>query len=238
MLLDLISTDNYVSFNKKLAHVIGLNESIYVNQLVNIMGKATKKDKLSIDGYVTLDREYIYSQTTLDLNTQLAIDKKLESINLLLRDIIDPDLVKIDTQLLASIINEDDVKTLSDISKATKKDKKVDKETKNHYIIQKLCESLHTQNQELDIALKGWLEGCFAKGGYLNAQLVEKFQKDLYNYSKGKLSVAKEIIELATLYGYRECAWAIKIYEQNQINRKNGEVKEAATVETLSSKSF
>ena len=40
MLIDLIRTDNYVSFNVQLAHIVGLHAAIYLSELLNINSKA------------------------------------------------------------------------------------------------------------------------------------------------------------------------------------------------------
>ena len=46
MLLDLLSTDNLVNYNVKIAQIMGLHTAIYINELINISNKAIKKKKL------------------------------------------------------------------------------------------------------------------------------------------------------------------------------------------------
>ena len=65
MLIELLSTSNYVSYNIKLAELLGLHPAIYISELMNINDKAIKKDKLE-DDYFTLVRSYITARTTLD----------------------------------------------------------------------------------------------------------------------------------------------------------------------------
>ena len=114
MLLDLLRTDEYVSFNKKLAHIIGLESAIYINQVINIMGKAIKKDKLVDGGYIIIDRKYIYDQTTLDEDKQLKLEEKLIKLKLIVRDVENPNQIKVDIQLLADITTNDNVKINND----------------------------------------------------------------------------------------------------------------------------
>ena len=63
MLIDLLCTDNYVSFNINIAKVMGLNYAIYISELLNISNKATAKKKL-LDGKFKVDRDYIANRTT------------------------------------------------------------------------------------------------------------------------------------------------------------------------------
>ena len=43
MLIELLSTSNYVSYNIKLAELLGLHSAIYISELMNINEKAIKK---------------------------------------------------------------------------------------------------------------------------------------------------------------------------------------------------
>ena len=105
MLLDLLAEDNFVQYNKKLAHTLGLKEAVYVNQLMNIVYKATTKDKLVNDSFIRLDRQYIYRQTTLSIEDQLKIETKLQRLNVLEKDFEDDDLLKLDIEKLEAIIS-------------------------------------------------------------------------------------------------------------------------------------
>ena len=82
MLCDFLSMDNYVSFNSQLASIIGLHSAIYVSELINITRKATLKNKLTDNKYITVDREYITNRTTITLDEQYEIDKKLNKVGL------------------------------------------------------------------------------------------------------------------------------------------------------------
>ena len=82
MLLDLLSMDNYVSYNIKVAEILGLHPAIYLSELMNINDKAIKKSKTK-ENYFTVDRSYITRRTTLSKEEQLKIDKQLFEIGLL-----------------------------------------------------------------------------------------------------------------------------------------------------------
>ena len=80
MLINFLSTDNYNSFNIELAHLIGLQEAIYLNELININQKAVRKNKIE-DNYFLVDRKYIESRTTLNIDEQREIDQALQTCN-------------------------------------------------------------------------------------------------------------------------------------------------------------
>ncbi len=220
MLLDLLRTDNYVSYNKHLAHIIGLERAIYVNQIINIMGKAIKKNKIVNDGFIKLDRDYIFEQTTFDVDKQLSLEENLIGIEVLIRDKDNPNLVKIDTQLLANITTNEDVSINMDISKIVNKKTKSTKETKNVVIAENLSRYVNTGNLKLDLALKDWILACLNKYGNINQQLIKLFQDDLFKLSNGRIDVALKLVEIATAYSYRECKWALEKYLNNNIDKE------------------
>ena len=111
---------------------------------------------------------------------------------------------------------------------------------KSPEIFRKLKKYITTDNEELYSALFGWLDVLVReKKMFLNYQLISKFQNDLYTYTKGDLDKALEIVATATMYGYRDCGWAINMYENNRINGKViQQTKEVATKETLSNMEY
>lgn len=238
MLLDLLRTDNYVSFNKRLAHIIGLEQSIYVNQIINIMGKAEKKNKVYENGYVKLDRKYIFEQTTLTIERQLELDNSLINIRLMIKDFEDNDLLKIDTKLLADITTNDDIKINDNLSQVIKKNTKLDKRTKELIIAENLSKYIDTSNDELDKALKGWILAMLEAKKLINSAIITKFQDDLFNYTQGKLIDALELVRIATVNAYKEFSWCSKIFERDRVEKLKNKPKEVATEENLSSKVF
>lgn len=239
MLLDLLRTDNYVSFNKKLAHTIGLEQAIYVNQIINIMGKAIKKNKVYNDGYVKVDRNYIFEQTTLTVERQLEIENSLITTFLLLKNFDNPDLVKIDTQLLADITSSDNVKVNEEISKKVTKNTKITKEQKQNIIYEKLKNYIDSGDTTLDQHIDAWLKTIVCdKGIPLNKEAVLKFQNDVYDYSKGNLQKALGVVDCATTSMYKECQWAINKYEKDNYVKLQSQPKETATKEKLANIEF
>lgn len=240
MLLDLLAEDNFVQYNKKLAHTLGLQEAVYVNQLMNIVYKATAKNKLVNGDFIRLDRQYIYLQTTLSIEDQLKIETKLQRLNVLEKDYEDDDLLKLDIEKLASITITEDESVIQNIQNRTSIGKlKVDKNSRDNNIISNYCKLINTGHKGVDNAYKTWIEACIkTKGNFLNKDIINKFQSDLYEYSKGNSDLAIKILNVATLYCYRECSWAIKRYQKEKAEQERTTVKGTATKETLSQKIF
>ena len=114
MLLDLLDPNNYANYNIKLAQIAGLEVAVYVNQLITIQNKALKKDKL-YNGYFKLNREFITKQTALTTSQQAKLDEDLINLHVLLRDETDNSLLKLDLDVLSSIITNDDVISLDSV---------------------------------------------------------------------------------------------------------------------------
>ena len=82
MLIDLINTSNYVSYNIKLAQLLGLKEAIYLSELLNINDKAIRKNKIN-NNYFDIDRKYLETRTTLNVSEQDKIEKTLIKLKII-----------------------------------------------------------------------------------------------------------------------------------------------------------
>ena len=251
MLIELLNLNNYISFNIKTAQIFGLNTAVYISELFTIFEKATTKEKLIDKEYVKLDRKYIFVRTTLSTEEQLRIDSKLIKIGILSKHQDNPDVVKIDVKLFASIVVSDDKPLLENITKKlesfVKKDTKDTKESKRQAIITALKNSIQCSDYELLTALRDWVDAIFAspKGNYLSKASIKLFQDALYQYTNGDLDIALRLVKIATIQGYRDCKWAIYVYEQDIKNKKSIQDKQPrvttqkrATTETLGDEKY
>ena len=82
MLIDLLSTSNYVSYNIGIANLLGLKMAIYLSEMMNVNGKAIRKRKIDENGF-TLDREYIQMRTTITIKEQHELDDQLVRLGVL-----------------------------------------------------------------------------------------------------------------------------------------------------------
>src|SRR5574344_1314826 len=106
MLLDLLSMDNYASYNIKVAQIFGLHPAIYLNELLNINEKAVRKSKITGEATFTIDRAYIEKRTTLTRAEQLEIDETFKEIGLLKVDESNQNMMSLDITTLTSIMSE------------------------------------------------------------------------------------------------------------------------------------
>ena len=223
MLTELFSTNNYVSFNIKVAEVLGLHTAIYVSELININNKALHKNKINEAGYFKVDRKYITSRTTLQPDEQKQIEDKLVEIQILQIDPNDRDAFKIDINNLANIAISDDVKFLKDVSKITANVKQP-KKTKRQSYIEVLKDCAAHENTELNQAYMDWVDGVYANPkGFLSPKSVKVFKETVDNFAQGNLDLALKIIDIATVNGYRDATWAINVFNRDfaaEFNRK------------------
>jgi hypothetical protein len=226
-MLELLTSDNYISFNIKAAHILGLTGAIYCSELINIYNKATKKSKLTEDGFFKIDRKYIADRTTIPIEDQLVIDLNWIKLSLMEKKSDNPDVIKIDFQLLISILADKDIELLDDVKKklAIKSPRGV-KETKRQAICNNLKNGIVCSNYELLTALRDWVDAIFSNPtGYLSKKSIEIFQQTLNNYTKGDLDLALSIVKIAISNGYKDCSWAISIYEKSEQIKANNKLE-------------
>ena len=214
MLFNLLSTDMYVSYNVKLAKILGLNSAIYISELININRKAIEKNKLK-DGYFKINRDYIEERTTLNKADQKDIDKSLNELKIISIGET-TDMLKVDMDVLTSLILGDkkiiDNLTPSNLPKRGRP-------SKQDLILRALKSNIETSNTELRQAYENWIEAVCAKNGWMTKVHVIEAQKTIDNYNKEKdLDLALEIIKIATMGGYRDMNWAINDFIKNHKN--------------------
>ncbi len=220
MIVDLLATDNYVSFNIKIAETFDLQTAVYLTELINISNKANLKGKTDSEGFFTVDRKYITKRTTLKVEEQRKIDKQMYSIGVFKLSNLNNDKILFNIEVLAGLISSEDVQLLKDASKTVKANtieaKQEAKQSKRQIIINSLKNNIHTGNEELDQAYKGWIDGVYANpNGFLSNRSINIFIKTLDEFTNGDLDLALKILEIATVGGYRDCTWAIDSFNKN-----------------------
>ena len=213
MLLDLLSMDNYASYNIKVAQIFGLHPAIYLNELLNINEKAIRKSKITGESRFTIDRSYIEKRTTLTKSQQIEIDETFKEIGLLKVDEDNHNVMSLDITTLASIMSEgkEFIKELKLMTKRISKTRK----TKDEIIKEELKNNIKTENTELYEAYCDWIDAVYAKQGWMSARSVKVAQTDVDNFSNRNLDIALKIIDIAARRGYREMEWAINFYKEN-----------------------
>lgn len=216
MLADLIASDNYINFNIKAAQILGLNSAVYIAEIINICNKAILKNKLDEDGFCTVDRNYVCKRTTITQEEQTLIDEKLSKLNIIKISSNSKNKVSIDLNVLASILTSEDLRTIREIKDISVLKTRERKLTQKQTIINSLKNAASHPNKELDQAYKNWIEGVYANpNGFLSKGAVKIFMQSVDDYAKGDLDLALKIIDIATVNGYKECQWAINVFEKD-----------------------
>lgn len=218
MLTDLMCTDNYAMFNVKVANVMGLHAAVYVNEILNITQKAQQKRKI-VDGYVTIDRDYVHRRTTIFPEEQISIDKKLVGIGVLSVAENNPDNIQLSVDTLANLVAADDANLLKKVTKLTEVKSVVQSSTKmsmRQKTILELKDFIKCSNEELLNAYRDWVDGVYANPkGYLSKRAIIVFQRDVDEFARGDLDLALKIIEIATINGWRCAEWAINTFKKD-----------------------
>lgn len=211
MLIELLSSSNYVNFNVKLAQILGLKPAIYLSQIMDINDKAIRKNKID-NNFFTIDRKYVESRTTLTKDEQVSIEKDLLSIGILEKDTEKKNNISLNITVLTSIMMTPDEDLLKDISSLSKGKKK---KTKSEVIEENLKDNVLTTNDELREAYYEWIESVIAKKGMMTKAAVIHAQPTLDKFCNRNLDVALKVLEIASIHGYEDISWAINSYNKD-----------------------
>lgn len=218
MLIDLLSTDNYVLYNYELANCIGLHAAIYVNELINISKKAEKKNKLIDEKFFIVDRKYITLRTTLPATEQRSIDVFLQSNGFLERgqrtDSVWLNIDKLSQLLIGeSIIAKETSKTVvAPVAEIKVPKKKVPQKV---LIANSMKSYIYATNSELFNAYVEWIDSVCDKNGWMSQKAVTVGQQTVDDYAKGDLDVALKIIEIGTLNGWKDLTYAVETFDKD-----------------------
>lgn len=217
MFLDLISTDNQISCNVQAAQLLGLEAAVYVNELINIYAKAISKSKLDEQGYFKLQRRYITTRTTLTPERQLELDSLLQQVEVLHKDVVDPDSMFIDVDMYASLLSDQSPAVAEKIQQLTRKKPRGDRtQAKRNAIVESLKRSVECSNEELRQAYYDWIESVYSKPtGFLSKGAIKVFKQAVDNYAKGDLDVALDLLRIATMTAYKNIDRVINLYTAN-----------------------
>ena len=212
MLIEMLSTSNYVSYNIKLAELLGLHTAIYISELMNIHVKAYNKDKLDNDHF-RLVRSYMTARTTIDEAEQLEIEDYLIKLGVLEKG-EESDVMSLNINNLTAIIMSPDEQLIDKAKKKRKRTPSATKATKDDKIKANLKSNLKVQNAELREAYECWIDTIYDKQGWMSVKCVTVAETTIDQFSNRNLDVALKLLEIASVHGYRDITWAINKYNQ------------------------
>jgi len=226
MLIDILNSNNYISYNITIAQIYGLKAAIYVSELLNIYKKVQIKNKFVDGDYINVNRKYVFQRTTLTIEEQLVVEQNLMKLDIIKKHADNEDVIKFDFEKLVSLAITDDLKKIKEISDKVSTDKpKGIRESKRNRTKQLLKDGIICPNYELLTALRNWIDCIYAgPNGYLSKTAVDEFVKGMNEYSKGNLDVSLKLVKIASIQGYKNIDFAIAVYEKDQKLRKSQEV--------------
>lgn len=209
MLTDLISLDNYCFYNITLAQKLGLECAIYISCLLNYSHQVEKSD------YFEIDRKFIENKTTLDTSKQKQLDSVLIQLGFISLHEENKKLIKLDTSILMSIFKDEENSSVKEFLPV-----KVKRKTKADAIKVELRSYIKSTNSELRDAYSDWIDAVFARQGWMSKKSVISGQELIDTYSNRNLDLALEILNIASIGGYRDIQWAINDYEKKIASTK------------------
>lgn len=223
MLVDIMSSRSQIRVNVKLIQMFGLQFATYWAEIVDILDRVVEKKKeecLSNDNYITLDRNYITSRTSLTAEEQIACDKALERLEVITRHSSDPNMIRISLNTMISIIAADDAKLIKNLQQTAKLKKTDANKAKKEIIVYNLKNSIVETDLDLFNAYCAWVDAIYESKSFLTKPVIGVFQKTVNTYTDRK-EVKLKIIETAMVNGWKDASWAINSYERNS-GKKGG----------------
>lgn len=201
-----------------MAELLGLHQSIYLSELMNINDKAIRKEKLNKSAF-NLDREYIANRTTLSVEEQLDIDSHLIKLGILEKP--SDDSIILNLNVLTTLMMSADEELITNVKKLVKIKDKSKKRTKAEAIRDNLKSGIVTTNPELIDAYSDWIDAVYAKEGWMSAKAVKIGQETVDRFSNHNLDVALDLLAVAALHGHRDISWSIPKYKEQYMIRRN-----------------
>lgn len=231
MIIDLLSTTNYVSYNIKIANIMGLHCAIYLAELINLNNQQLPIDCKDSMIPFKINRQGIEYVTTLKETEQKELDKILIKLNVLtLCD--DNESVKLNLSVIYNIIatkDELELKRIKSVATAKSSKPRVS-------VRQQTCNDLKNSISCPDMALldlyRGWVDGVYANpNGFLSSRSISLFQKAIESYAKKDMNLIRKLVEIATINGYRDAQWAINTFEKDyKANWKKEKERSESTI--------
>lgn len=222
-IISLINSENNININYKLIKLLGCQGAVYYSILMKNI-----KDN---NDFIPVDRKFIKDITCLNESQQLQYDNLLEEYNLIDIDIIDKNLIKFKEENLVSLLLDKEFKINTEI-KNIFKIKKEDKKIKNVAILQNLKKYIDINIPEVKDIVEKWVESLYnSKKVVLTKEIVSIYSKCLYEYCdlnnncSANIEKAIKVTEYAISQNYKQCQFAINLYEQNLRKESQNKVR-------------
>ena len=215
--LDIASNSSYGRYNRKFAHIAGLEAAIYWSEILEILGRVLEKKTFDSDGWFVLDREYVKKQTTFDKAKQREIEEILSGLQILETSKDNENKIRCDVKAFTAIICEEDVSTVKEIKAVAKQQtKEAKKAAKKNGVICRLT-SLLAESKEVTEKYRAFLDVAYEKGLQQNARFSQ-FVSEINAFTQDD-SVKIKLLEIGIEKAYAQADWIINCYSRNASSR-------------------
>lgn len=221
MYVDILSQNATVSYNVKLANIVGLNAAVYLAVVSNAAYDDVTTGS-NTTGIFELNRNWIEAKTTLSKAEQDVCDKVLERLGII--EVLDDSRTKvgINFDVLAGILLENDIKALAELQKKAKVKRGEEKKSKAYYQVQAIKKKV-TEKVSSEIVLNSisrWLDSLAEMNQSISSQTVDIWISTVDNFTTDD-SVKAKIYDQAAMLGMYNVNNAINKYKES-IKTANG----------------
>ena len=222
MYVDILSQNAFVSYNVKMANLVGLNAAVYLAVISNVAYDEVTGGTNNT-GIFELDRNWIEAKTALTVEEQYVCDNILSRLGII--EVLDDDRVKVGIHfdVVASILTESDLKVLDELRKKAKVKRGEEKHSKNYYIIKRIKTKVEEKSlpEVVKTAINTWLDALAEKNQAISSQAVDIWINTIDSYTNND-SVKVKIYEQAAMLGMYNVNNAIQKYELTKKSPANG----------------
>ena len=220
------------TYNVKTAKLFGINAAVYWATLSEISLHVVKKQTFDAQGFFPLDREYVESETGLDLDQQSICEAILSQVMLLEIDKENPNRIRLNQKNWVALITEDDPATLEAVQKQAKTKKATKAEGKKAGYRRNCNNAIVATYKEEQEALEKWIDLMVESNKMFRKDQVQIFQKTLNEFTSD-LNTKLAIIEIAIQNAWINASWCIDSYRKmHPTNISTLRQKKALAVDT------
>lgn len=212
---ELMASDSYGKYNRKLAKIAGLQTAVYWSEILDIVVQVVKKKKFDENGFFKLDRKYIEDRTGLNVDDQLYCDSVLENLQVLEHAPGETNKIKVMLSNMEHIIIDDNIEIPEITAKKTKLTKAQKAENKKNAVSFTMKKLLSETDVDLRVKYEAWVDSVYESGkGFLTKEKINIFESAINEYTKDK-QIKLLVLQQAVLTGYTNPEWVINAYEKS-----------------------
>jgi hypothetical protein len=206
----------YIIVNTDLIPILTLEGAVYYSELSTIHAKAKDKNKLLDNGFIKLDRNYIEKKIYVSVENQLKYDESWKSINLISKDPIDTNVLKLNEEVMRTLLGEDK-KTIQEITVHLQSSVNKSRDKKG-VDVESIKASIRCDDPDLLPLWCTYVDSASqvrVKNRKLTLEGFKIFEEDLIEYANGNKNVLRKLIRIAISAQSLDSSWVTGKYEKS-----------------------